>query len=798
MRFTLAWLKEHLETTATLEEIVARLTAIGLEVDRVEDRGKALAPFRVAQVLTAAPHPNADRLRVCSVDAGAGAVQVVCGAPNARAGMKAVFAAAGSVLPGTGLTLKPSKIRGVESNGMLVSERELGLSDEHEGIIELPAEAKPGEPFAAALGLDDPVIDLELTPNRPDCAGVRGIARDLAAAGLGRLKPLARGEAVAGSYVSPLGWAIAPDGNACPFVVGRHFSNLRNGPSPRWLQQRLRAIGLRPICALVDITNFVTIDLGRPLHVFDAGKITGATLSMRRARLGEELAALNGKRYALDDSMTVIADAAGVQGLGGVMGGAASGVSETSTEIFLEVALFDPVAIARTGRRLDLASDARYRFERGVDPQSAPWGAEVAARLILDLCGGAASRTVTAGTLPEHERRIALRRERVAGLGGVELPPARQRAILEALGFAVEDTPTGFAVTPPSWRPDLSGEPDLVEEIVRIHGIDNVPAVVPARSAALPQAALTPAQRRVTLAKRALALRGLYEAVTFSFTGRAAAEAFGGGAAELLLTNPISAELDAMRPSLLPNLALAARRNADRGHGDVALFEVGPQYRDATPQGQALVAGVLRAGRLDAEGWPLVPRAGDALDAKADALAALEAIGAPVEKLAITRDAPRWYHPGRSGTLRLGAAVLAWFGELNPRVAASFGLKGAVVAAEVFLDAAPLPRSGRAARAKLEPSPYQAVRRDFAFVVDDAVAAEVVLKAARGADKALVAAAQLFDVYAGAGVPAGKKSLAIGVVLQPTAATLTEAEIEAAAARIVAAVARATGGTLRS
>ena len=798
MRFTLAWLKEHLDTTHPLDAIVEKLTSVGLEVDKVTDRGAALAPFRVASVLTATQHPNADRLRVCTVDAGSGAVQVVCGAPNARAGMKAVFAASGSVLPGNGMTLKPSKIRGVDSHGMLVSERELGLSDEHEGIIELPQDARIGAPFASVLGLDDPVIDLELTPNRPDCAGVRGIARDLAAAGLGRLKPLARGEALAGSYDCPISWAIASDGHACPFVVGRHFRKVNNGPSPHWLQQRLRAIGLRPISALVDITNFITFDLGRPLHVFDARKLAGTTLTMRRARIGEELAALNGKTYALDDSMTVIADSAGVHGLGGVTGGAAAGVTAETTEVFLEVALFDPIAIARTGRRLTLMSDARYRFERGVDPQSALWGAEVAARLILDLCGGEVSRTVSAGTLPDHRRTIALRRSRVAELGGADVPAARQRAILDALGFAVTETASVYTVTPPPWRPDLHGEPDLVEEVIRIHGLDNVPAVAPARSAALPAAALTAAQRRVTLAKRALAQRGLYEAVTFSFTGRAAAEAFGGGAAELLLTNPIAAELDAMRPSLLPNLALAARRNADRGHADVALFEVGPQYRDATPQGQALVAGILRAGRLDADGWPLLPRAGDALDAKADALAALDALGAPVDKLQTSRDAPRWYHPGRSGALKLGQTVLAWFGELHPRLAGEFGLKGAVVAAEVFLDAVPLPRGRGAARAKLELSPLQAVRRDFAFVVDDSVAAEAVLKAARGADKTLVASAQLFDVYSGAGVAAGNKSLAIGVTLQPMAATLTEAEIEAAAARIVAAVAKATGGALRS
>ena len=798
MRFTLAWLKDHLDTDASLARIVDTLTAIGLEVDSVEDRAADLKQFRVARVISAEPHPNADRLRVCVVDTGAGETQVVCGAPNARAGMKGVFAPPGATLPGTGLLLKAAKIRGVPSQGMLCSEREMGLSDEHEGIIELAADAQVGAPFASLMGLDDPVIDIELTPNRPDCTGVRGIARDLAAAGLGTLKPFAAAEPVEGTFDSPINWVIAKDeGNACPHVVGRAFRNLKNGPSPAWAQRRLRAIGLRPISALVDITNYVTIDLGRPLHVFDAAKLAGGGLTMRTARAGEEMPALNGKTYELDPSMTVIADAKGVHGIGGVMGGEKTGCTETTTEVFLEVALFDPVKIAATGRKLNLQSDARYRFERGVDPASAEWGAQAATRLIKEFCGGEASHLVRAGTMPDSRPAVPLRRDRVRNLGGADLAPARQREILEALGFAVQPNGAGFAVTPPTWRPDLDGEADLVEEIVRIHGLDNVPAVPMTLDTALPRPAQTPAQLRVSQIKRAIAARGLNEAVTWSFTSTKAADLFGGVPDALRLANPISSELDVMRPSILPNLIHAAGRNLARGFPDFAIFEVGPQYHDDTPAGQRTVAAGLRVGRVGVNDWAEPERPADLFDVKADAVAALEAVAAPVANLQATADAPAWYHPGRSGALRLGPKVLGWFGELHPRVAAAFDVSAPLAGFELFLDAIPLPKARAAGRPPLELHALQPVRRDFAFVLDRAVPSVDVVRAARAADKRLITGVAVFDLYEGKGVEQGKKSLAIAVTLQPTGATLTDEEIDAAAAKVVASVGKQTGGVLR-
>jgi len=798
MKFTLGWLKDHLDTTASLKEITDTLSMIGLEVEGVEDRAQALKPFTVALVKEARQHPNADRLRVCIVDTGNGEVQVVCGAPNARTGMKGVFAPAGSYIPGTDLTLKPGKIRGEDSNGMLVSERELGLSDEHEGIIDLPAEAPLGAPVAEVLGLDDPVIEIAITPNRGDCLGVRGVARDLAAAGLGTLKPLAA-EPVKGSFESPIRWRRdlpADRQDACPYVAGRYFRGVKNGPSPKWLQDRLRAVGLRPISALVDITNYVTYDLGRPLHVFDADKVKGDVV-MRLAKPGDEILALDGETYALDGEMVAIYDDNGPEGIGGVMGGEVSGCSADTTNVFLEVALFDPVMVARTGRTLGIHSDARYRFERGLDPQSAAWGVEVAARLVRELCGGEASAVVSAGEIPAETRRLALRPERVAELGGVTVAADRQAEILKRLGCRVEAQGNLLTVVPPSWRPDIEGEACLVEEVMRIHGYDHIPEVVLPRESYLPRAALSPAQRRVSAARTALAWRGLYEGVTFSFVSRRQAELFGGGAEALTLANPISADLDVMRPTPLANLAVAAVRNADRGFGDLALFEVGPQYRDDTPEGQATVAAGLRRGERQARHWAGGGGPVDVFDAKGDAEAVLAACEAPADKLQVTRDAPAWYHPGRSGVLRLGPKVLAQFGELHPRVLRALELKAPAVAFEVFLDAIPLPRAGRQKRSLLELSPFQPVSRDFAFLVDEHVPAEKVIRAARGADKALIAEVALFDVYRGKGVEAGKKSLAIAVTLQPRQATLTDQEIEAVAAKVVAQVGAATGGTLR-
>lgn len=801
MKFTLSWLKDHLETDASLDEITDALTALGLELEDVHDPAKELASFIIGYVVEAKQHPNADRLRVCIVDTGTEKIQVVCGAPNARTGMKGVFAPSGTHIPGTGLDLKKGVIRGEESNGMLCSERELGLSDDHEGIIDLPDDAPVGESFARYKGLDDPVIDIAITPNRGDCLGVRGVARDLAAAGLGTLKPFTAAEKIEGSFKSPVQWKRDfPKGEegACPMVVGRYFRGLKNGPSPDWMQQRLLAIGLRPISALVDITNYVTFDLGRPLHVFAADKLEGGDLTMRFARDGEKIMALDGKEYELEDGMTCIADGKGVHGIAGIMGGEESGCTEDTTEMFLEVALFDPIRTAATGRKLGIESDARYRFERTVDPASALWGAEVAAHLILEICGGEASELSIAGEMPDTARQISLRPDRVKTLGGVDISVEDQCRILETLGFETDTSEGQIVATTPSWRPDIDGEACLVEEVLRVNGFDNIPVVPLDRDSALPQQILTIGQRRESFARKTLAGRGMLEAVTWSFMDEAQAGLFGGVPDVLRLDNPISSDLSVMRPSILPNLLAAAGRNADRGYADNALFEVGPSWRDDTPEGEDVLAAGLRMGRSGHRHWAEAPRSVDAFDAKADALAVLAACGAPVDNLQVSRDAPAWYHPGRSGSLRLGPNVLAWFGELHPRVLKGMDVKGPAVGFEIFIHKVAMPRSkGGKTRPLLRPSPFQPVGRDFAFVVDADVAADSIVRAAKGADKALISDVRLFDLYEGAGLGENKKSVAIAVTLQPTERTLTDEDIEKVSAAVVAAVTKQTGGVLR-
>ncbi len=801
MKFTLSWLAEHLESEARLDEVVERLTAIGLEVEAVNDPAAEFAAFTVGHVVDASPHPNADRLRVCLVDTGPEQVQVICGAPNARAGMKGVFAPAGTHIPGTDLDLEATKIRGVVSNGMLCSERELGLSDEHEGIIELDPEAEIGAPFAAIVGLDDPMIEIAITPNRQDCLGVRGIARDLAAAGLGRLKPFAPAPSE-GGFASPVAVHLdftAETADACPCFAGRYFRGLRNGPSPEWMQARLRAIGLRPISALVDITNYVTFDLGRPLHVFDADTLEG-DVHVRLSRPGETLLALDGRVYSLDDAMVVIADEVKAEGLGGVMGGEASGCTEKTRNVMLEVALFDPIRTAATGRKLQIESDARYRFERGVDPEMVLPGLAYASELIVELCGGEASEPVVAGS-PEVARRVVeFRPGRVARLAGIEVASKRQAEILADLGFEAKRGRARWRVTVPSWRSDVGGEADLVEEITRIVGFDAIPSVPLPRTGGVARPALTPAQARVPRAKRVLAARGMVECVTWSFLPRAQAALFGAGEAPLLLENPISSELDAMRPSLLANLLAAVGRNMDRGLEDLALFEVGGQFHDTTPEGEVAMASGVRRGRTAPRHWSGEARALDALDAKADALAVLSALGAPVDSLAVVREAPAQYHPGRSGVLKLGPKrVLGQFGELHPTVLAELDVEGPAVAFEIFLDAVPEPKAARArSRAALDASDLPAVARDFAFVVDRKVEAGAIVSAVRKAEKSLLSAVEVFDVYAGEGVEAGMKSVAVSIRLQPRERTLTDAEIDAVAERVVAAVAKATGAVLRT
>ncbi|MEQ8394043.1 phenylalanine--tRNA ligase subunit beta [Thalassobaculum sp.] len=799
MKFTLSWLKTHLDTTASLTEITDRLTMLGLELEGVEDRSAAFKPFRIAHVIEAVQHPNADRLRVCKVDAGDGIVQVVCGAPNARTGMKGVFAPAGTHIPGTGVDLKKGVIRGEESNGMLLSERELGLSDEHDGIIDLPQDAPVGAGWADWAGLGDPVIDVAVTPNRADCLGVRGIARDLAAAGLGTLKPLDTSP-VAGTFQSPLKWRIdLPDDrqHLAPIVAGRYFRGVRNGPSPKWMQDRLRAVGLRPISALVDITNYVMLDVGRPLHAYDPAKVSG-DLTIRLAKPGEKYLALNGKEYVFDESMLVLADDHGADDLAGVMGGERSGVSDETTDMFLEVAIFDPISVATTGRKLGVLSDARYRFERGLDQTGPFWGTEVATRLVLEICGGEASEMVVAGTEPNWRRSIALRHSRIKGLCGVDVPEAEAKRILSVLGFEVSGAGETMTVMPPPWRGDIEGEADLVEEVVRVNGYDAIAPVSMERDTTVPHPALTPEQNRRRLAKRALAARGMMEAVTFSFLPSKHAALFGGAGAERTLVNPISADLDVMRPAILPNLLAATARNANQGYPDLALFEVGPEYAGDQPQDQAWVASGLRHGRTGPRDVRKTDRPVDVFDVKADAIELLEALDAPTGNLQVsTDDAPSWYHPGRSGCLRLGPKVLARFGELHPRILQAFDLKGPAVAFEVLLDAVPMPKRKGSQRPLLERIPFQASVRDFAFVVDEQTPADKLARAAAGADKALIDGVRVFDEYRGAGLPEGSKSIAIEVTLQPRTATLTEEQIEAVSTKIVAAVQKNVGGTLR-
>ncbi len=802
MKFTLSWLKEHLDTTATLTEVRDRLTMLGLEVEGISNPAEALKGFVVGYVIEAVQHPNADRLRVCKVDTGSGTVQVVCGAPNARTGLKGIFAPTGSYIPGTDMTLKASKIRGEESNGMLCSSRELQLGDDHSGIIDLPADATTGMPAAEALGLDDAVIEIKVTPNRGDCLGVHGIARDLAASGLGTLKPpkVAR---IEGTFASPIKWThgyeARPD-SPCPIVLGRYFRGVRNGPSPDWLQRRLKAIGLRPISTLVDITNLVTFDLNRPLHVFDAKKLAG-DLVMRQAREGETIQALDGKTYTLDPSISVIADSRAAHGIGGVMGGEATGVQPDTTEVFLEVAYFTPIKVAATGRKLGILSDARYRFERGLDPQSVQWGTDVATQLILELCGGEASEIVSSGVMPDWQRSFALRADRVKTLTAIDVPAKDTAEILTKLGFAVTgagQNGTGWTAAVPSWRPDIIGEADLVEEVTRVWGFDRIPTTSLPPLSATSKPVRDAMQRRVPQARRALGARGMNEAVTWSFLPLKQAERFGGGGADLRLLNSIDATLDTMRPSILPNLIAAATRNEARGLADPALFEVGPQYKDATPTGQRTVAAGIRHNMAVPRNWAGPTRTVDAFDAKADAMAVLAALGAPVENMSAQAGAPDWYHPGRSGAIKLGDRVMAHFGELHPEIASAADLKGPVAAFEVFLDAPPPPKAKASkARGALKISAFQPVERDFAFLVDDAVEAEKVARAARNADKVLIAGARIFDLYAGKGVPEGKKSIAIAVTLQPVERTLTDAEIEAVSAKIVAAVTKATGASLR-
>lgn len=806
MKFTLSWLKEHLDTSASLNDIVEALTRVGLEVESVEDPAKVLAPYITAKVISAEQHPNADRLRVCMVDTGDGKpIQVVCGAPNARAGMMSVFSPPGTFIPGKNITITVGVVRGVESAGMLCSAFELGLSEDHEGIIDLPADAPIGVRYVDYAGVDDPVIDVAITPNRSDALGVYGIARDLAAAGLGSLKrhdlPSIKGKGACPVDVK-LNFA-SDQKHLAPAFALRLVRGVKNGPSPEWMQRRLKAIGLRPINTLVDITNYITFDRGRPLHVFDAKKVKG-NLVVRHAKDGDEILALDGKTYKPDPSVVVICDDNGVESIAGIMGGEHSGCDEHTTDVLIESALWDPLNTARSGRALGINTDARYRFERGVDPAFCVPGLDLATKLVLDLCGGEASEALVAGEIPAPEKIINFPWSEVKRLTGLSLLVPEMKAILTELGFWVSGTDKDVKVAVPSWRPDVEDKADLVEEIMRIAGLDQVEAVpFPREVAEVPKPVLTLIQKRTRLAKRALATRGLVEAVTWSFISKAEAELFGGGKPELALANPIASDLSDMRPSLLPGLIKAAGRNADRGIHDVALFEVGQVFAGAEPKDQTISAAAIRRGLAASKGlgrhWQ-GQNSVDLFEAKGDALALLETLGVPTAGLQIAQGGPSWFHPGRSGTLQFGPKmVVGAFGEIHPRILEALDVKGPIVAIEINLDALPPPKARPTKmKPKLVLSDFQPVSRDFAFIVDKTVPAADILKAAQAAERSLISDITVFDLYEGTGVADGKISVAIAVTLQPTDKTLTDVEIDAVSSRIIAEVQKKTGATLRA
>ncbi len=797
MKFTLSWLKKHLETSATVDEIAEALTDLGLEVEGIENPAEKLRPFTIAKVKSAVQHPDADRLRVCVVETDEGEKQIVCGAPNARAGITVVLAKPGDYVPGIDVTLSVGKIRGVESHGMMASERELELSDEHDGIIELPS-GEIGQSFADWLSRNDParvdpVIEIAITPNRGDALGVRGIARDLAARGLGKLRPCTVAP-VEASFASPLNVSIDDDtADGCPVFYGRLIRGVKNGPSPAWLQAQLRAIGLRPISFLVDVTNYFTYDQNRPLHVFDADKVNG-DLRVHRAKGGEKIVALDDKEYTLEAGMIAISDETGVESIAGIMGGAVTGCTEETVNVFVESAYWDPVQIATTGRKLKIHSDARYRFERGVDPAFTPEGLEHAVRMIVDHAGGEASEVVVAGAVPDVSRAYRLEPARVQSLVGMEIPEAEQRQTLTALGFRLE----GNMAHVPSWRSDVQGEADLVEEVARIASLTKLVGRPMARALpGVPKPILTAGQVRATAARRTAAALGYNECVTYSFIDEAAASLFGGGDDASKLENPISSDMSHMRPDLLPGLLRAAARNQARGFMDLALFEVGHAFHGGEPEEQHLqVSGLLvgRNGPKDVHGGS---RPVDLFDAKADAEAILAAIGAPA-KVQILRNGASWWHPGRHGQICLGPKkVLGVFGELHPKVLREMDIKGPAVAFTLWPDEVPQPKNRTATRPALIVSEFQAVERDFAFVTDASVEALTLVNAAAGADKALIADVRVFDEFVGGSLGEGKKSLAITVRLQPTEGTLKEADIEAVSAKIIDKVSKATGGVLR-
>lgn len=809
MKFTLSWLKDHLETDATLEIIERTLSSIGLEVEGIEDPADTLGDFTIARIVEAKQHPDADRLRVCQVEIQPGqpTVEVVCGAPNAKPGLVGVFGPIGSYIPGTGITLEKRPVRGIASNGMMLSERELEISEDHDGIIELDPAAggRIGERYIDIAGLNDPVIEIAITPNRPDCTGVRGVARDLAAAGVGVLKPEpALKHEVEGEFESPVDIQLefSPDAaDACPVFAGRYVRGVTNGPAPAWMQKRLKAAGLRPISALVDMTNYVSLDRGRPLHVYDADKLQGH-IRARLGKAGEEFEALDNKSYVSDNEMCVIADDSGPLGFGGIIGGESTGCTPETKNVLIECAYFDPTRTASTGRKAGIITDARYRFERGVDPTFVVPGLDLATEWVLELCGGTPSKAKIAGEPPQGGTVISFDYGKVKRLTGVDIPVADGKRILEAIGCELAGKGPQWKVTTPPWRPDMHGPADVVEEVIRIFGLDNVPPVAMERSHGVTRSVLTTGQRRARRARRTLAGRGLVEAVTWSFIPQEQAEHFGGGAEPLKLANPISIELSTMRPGLLAGLLVAAQRNRNRGFDNVALFELGQAYLDDTPDGQMQLASGVRLGRSQLAGsgrdWRGNASDADTFDVKADAAALLSALGLDVSKVQVTRDAPAWFHPGKSGVIRLGPKmVLAHFGEVHPATLKLLDIDGPASAFEIFLHALPPEKRKARARAPLNASDLLPVRRDFAFVVDKATEAGAMIRAATGAEKALISNVSVFDVFEGKALGEDKKSVAIEVTLQPTTKTLTDAEIDKVSDKVIAAVQKATGAAIR-
>lgn len=794
MKFTLSWLKEHLDTDASVDVISETLTRIGLEVEEVINPAANLSDFITAKIEKVEMHPDSDHLHVLAVNTGKETLQVVCGAPNVHEGLIGIYAPTGALIPAYGERLKVAKIRGVESMGMMCSEKELMVGDDHSGIIELPSSTLIGKPAAEVLNID-PVIEVSITPNRAECLGVRGIARDLAASGLGKLKPLSIPE-IKGSFKSPITVSVdCPE--ACPTYTARYIKGVNNkAETPKWMKDRLTAIGLRPISALVDITNYINYDLARPLHVFDADKLKG-NIKVRMAQNGEEFLALNEKNYTLDDKCLGICDDEGVQCLGGIMGGLNKGSYEDTTNVLLECALFTPTCIARTGRKLQIDSDSRARYERWVDPMSNISGNNYATQMILDICGGEASEMEVAGIEKNEAKPVYLRPERLKTFIGLDVSKEKCEEILSHLGFALSEEDGKIKAVFPSWRGDIECEQDLIEEVVRMIGLDNIPATS-MKTADFPKPVLTPLQNNIVMVKHELASRGMFETVTFSFTDSDIAQHFRRGQEPILLQNPIIKELDEMRPSLLPNLLIGAKNNIARGYADLAIFEVAPEFYGRNPGEQKAVASGIRVGKTSKKDWTGSMRAYDVFDAKADALAAIAAAKGPIDAPQITTDAPAYYHPGRSGAIRLGKNVLAYFGELHPAVLKALDIKSNVVAFEVFLDNIPLPRDAKSkAKKKLELSQLQAVDKDLAFVVARSVSAINIVAAAKNADRNNIADVRVFDVYEGDNLPEDKKSVAISVTFQPKEKTYTDAELEALMNKVILEVGKKTGATLR-